>query len=148
MPGQQERDGSLIFCVSVEERIPPQHLLKRIGTPANYVLPQLRGDFEMLQAREGRPSVSPADSSTPTTANRLLNDVLKGAFLDNLMGSPEVKPLLSDECFSVDETLLQAWASQAFLERIARKDGPSPKESGTGERYSLSKGGKKRAKGD
>jgi hypothetical protein len=29
------------------------------------------------------------------------------------MGAPEVKPLLSDEHFSVDGTLLQAWASHA-----------------------------------
>lgn len=33
------------------------------------------------------------------------------------MGAPEVKPLLSDEHFSVDGTLLQAWASHASLER-------------------------------
>ena len=41
-----------------------------------------------------------------------------GRFLDKLMGVPEVKPLLSDEHFSVDGTLLQAWASHASLERI------------------------------
>jgi hypothetical protein len=41
-----------------------------------------------------------------------------GRFLEKLMGAPEVKPLLSDEHFSVDGTLLQAWASHASLERI------------------------------
>jgi hypothetical protein len=34
------------------------------------------------------------------------------------MGAPEVKPLLSDERFSVDDTLLQTWALYASLERI------------------------------
>ncbi len=33
-------------------------------------------------------------------------------FLEKLMGAPEVKPLLSDEHFSVDGTLLQAVESQ------------------------------------
>jgi hypothetical protein len=33
------------------------------------------------------------------------------------MGAPEVKPLLRDEYFLVDGTLLQAWASHASLER-------------------------------
>jgi hypothetical protein len=34
-----------------------------------------------------------------------------GKFLEKLMGAPEVKPLLSDEHFSVDGTLLQpSWA--------------------------------------
>ena len=41
-----------------------------------------------------------------------------GKFLQKLMGAPEVKPLLSDEHFSVDGTLPQAWASHASLERM------------------------------
>jgi hypothetical protein len=36
------------------------------------------------------------------------------------MGAPEVMPLLSNEHFSVDGTLLQAWAS---LKSFRRKDG-------------------------
>ena len=39
-------------------------------------------------------------------------------FLGKLMAAPEVKPLLSDEHFSVDGTLLRAWASHGSLERI------------------------------
>lgn len=38
-----------------------------------------------------------------------------GLFLEKLMGAPEVKPLLNDDYFSVDGTLLQAWASHASL---------------------------------
>ena len=36
------------------------------------------------------------------------NDNVMGLFLEKPMGAPEVKPLLSDEHFSVDGTLLQA----------------------------------------
>jgi hypothetical protein len=63
------------------------------------------------------------------------------------MGAPEVKPLLSDEHFSVDGTLLQAWASHASLERVDGQDDPPP-PSGPGEGFGQTKGGKKRAKGD
>jgi hypothetical protein len=64
------------------------------------------------------------------------------------MGAPEVKPLLSDEYFSVDGTLLQAWASHASLERIDGQDDPPPPPSGLGEGFGAPKPGKKRAKGD
>jgi hypothetical protein len=69
-------------------------------------------------------------------------------FLEKLMGAPEVKPLLSDEHFSVDGTLLQAWASHASLERIDGEDDPPPPPSGPGEGFGAPKPGKKRAKGD
>ena len=65
-----------------------------------------------------------------------------------VMGAPEVKPLLSDEHFSVDGTLLQAWASHASLERIDGEEDPPPPPSGPGEGIGTPKPGKKRAKGD
>jgi hypothetical protein len=88
----------------------------------------------------------------PTTftknRERLLNDDVMGRFLEKLMRAPEVKPLLSDEHFSVDGTLLQAWASHASLERIDPEDDPPPPPSGPGEGFGAPKPGKKRAKGD
>ena len=69
-------------------------------------------------------------------------------FLKKLMGAPEVKPLLSDEHFSVDGTLLQAWASHASLERIDGQEDPPPPPSGPGEGFGAPKPGRKRAKGD
>jgi hypothetical protein len=71
-----------------------------------------------------------------------------GRFLEKLMGTPDVKPLLSDEHFSVDGTLLQAWASHASLERIDGQDDPPPPPSGPGEGFGAPKPGRKRAKGD
>jgi IS5 family transposase len=88
----------------------------------------------------------------PTTftknRERLLNEQVMGKFLEKLMGAPEVKPLLSNEHFSVDGTLLQAWASHASLERIDGQDDPSPPPSGPGEGFGAPKQGRKRAKGD
>ena len=64
--------------------------------------------------------LTPDDSIwQPTTftknRDRLLNEQGMGRFLEKLMGAAEVKPLLSNEHFSVDGTLLQAWASHASL---------------------------------
>lgn len=43
-------------------------------------------------------------------------------FLELLLAAPEVKPLVSSEHFSVDGTLLRAWASHSSLERIDGSD--------------------------
>lgn len=71
-----------------------------------------------------------------------------GLFLEKLMGAPEVKPLLSDDHFSVDGTLLQAWASHASLKRIDGQEVPPLQPTGPGEGFGAPKEGKKRAKGD
>jgi len=192
MRGQQERSGSLFSYVSIEERIPASHPLRRIRKLADQALDRLNPTFCELYAAEGRPSVPPEQlllaslvqafygirserllleqlhynllfrwfvglspddpiwHATTFTKNRerLLNDQVMGRFLEKLMGAPEVKPLLSDEHFSVDGTLLQAWASHASLERIDAQDDPPPPPSGPGEGFGQPKEGKKRAKGD
>lgn len=86
----------------------------------------------------------------PTTftknRDRLLNEHVICRFLDKLMGASDVQPLLSDEHFSVDGTLLQSWASHASLERSdGDEDQPS---SGPGEGFGATKDEKKRARGD
>ena len=69
-------------------------------------------------------------------------------FLELLLAAPEVKPLLSSEHFSVDGTLLRAWASHSSLERIdGSDDDPPPPSGGNGFGGTAGKE-KKRAKGD
>ena len=85
----------------------------------------------------------------PLHRDRLLNDDVMGLFLEQLLAAPAVKPLLSDEHFSVDGTLLQAWASHASLKRIdGQEKDPPPPPTGPGEGFGAPKEGKKRAKGD
>jgi len=162
MRGHRERSGCLFSYVSIEERIPASHPLRRIRKLADQALDRANPICCELYASEGRPSVPPEQLLPasllqefygirselllleqlhynllfrwfvslspddpiwhPTTftknLERLLNDQVMGCFLERLMGAPEVKPLLSDEHFSVDGTLLQAWVSYAWLERI------------------------------
>lgn len=178
--------------MSIEERIPASHPLRRIRKLADQALDRLNPTFCELYASEGRPSVPPEQLLLasllqafygirserllleqlhynllfrwfvglspddpiwhPTTftknRERLLNEQVMGRFLEKLMGAPEVKPLLSDEHFSVDGTLLQAWASHASLERIDGKEDPPPPPSGPGDGFGAPKPGRQRAKGD
>jgi transposase len=150
MRGQQELSGSLYSYLSIEERIPVSHPLRRIRQLADQALDRLNPTFCALYAAEGRPSVPPEQLLLasllqafygirserllleqlqynllfrwfvglgpddpiwhPTTftknRERLLNEELMARFLNKVMAAPEVQPLLSDEHFSVDGTLL------------------------------------------
>ena len=57
-------------------------------------------------------------SSFSKNRERLLNERVLALFLETLLGMEEVKPLLSNEHFSVDGALLQAWASHASLKAV------------------------------
>jgi transposase len=63
--------------------------------------------------------------------DRLLEADVAAKFLAAVLAHPQVKPLLSDEHFSVDGTLIEAWAS---LKSFRAKDGgdepPSPGRNG------------------
>ena len=72
------------------------------------------------------------DASTfSKNRDRLLAGEVAQRFLDELLARPEVKRLLSSDHFSVDGTLIQAWASQ---KSFRRKDGgdepPGPGRNG------------------
>jgi hypothetical protein len=58
---------------------------------------------------------------------RLQEGEVFGRFMSILLGHPQVKPLLSDEHFSVDGTLIEAWASQ---KSFRAKDGSDDNGSG------------------
>jgi transposase len=70
-------------------------------------------------------------SSFSKNRDRLLAGEVAQRFLAELLARPEVKRLLSSEHFSVDGTLIQAWAS---LKSFRRKDGgdepPGPGRNG------------------
>ena len=71
--------------------------------------------------------LSPADPVWDPTAftknrDRLQNGEVFKKFMTRLLNQPQVKPLLSDEHFSVDGTLIEAWASQ---KSFRPKDGSS-----------------------
>ena len=67
----------------------------------------------------------PVWDPTSFTKNRerLQNGDVFTKFMTKLLNHPQVKPLLSDEHFSVDETLIEAWASQKSFRPKDGSDG-------------------------
>jgi transposase len=72
------------------------------------------------------------DASTfSKNRDRLLTHEIAQGFLSSLIGLPEVKALMSAEHFSVDGTLLKAWASmKSFRPRDGSGEPPQPGRNG------------------
>jgi len=68
-------------------------------------------------------------SSFSKNRDRLLEGEIAAKFLAAVMAQPKVKRLLSSDHFSVDGTLLEAWAS---IKSFRRKDGGDNDSSGPG----------------
>lgn len=135
--------------------IPPEQLLLALLLQAIYGIRSERMLIEQLDYNllfRWFVGLNPDDSVWhPTTftknRDRLLHEELMAQFLELLLAAPEVRPLLSSEHFSVDGTLLRAWASHSSLERIDGLDDAPPPPSG-GKGFGENVAGKKRAKGD
>ncbi|WP_026610854.1 IS5 family transposase [Methylocaldum szegediense] len=74
--------------------------------------------------------------------DRLLNERISRQFFERVVVLAEWQELLSDEHFSVDGTLIQAWAS---MKRFVRKDGSSPPPEDGGRNPTVDFKGEKRA---
>ena len=76
---------------------------------------------------------APVWDVTVFTKNRdrlLAGDIARG-FLAAVLADPQVKPLLSDEHFSVDGTLIEAWASmKSFRPKDGSGEPPTPGRNG------------------
>ena len=81
--------------------------------------PSLDGGFELAELSRPRRRFKSAFSARKATfsksRDRLLSHEIAQEFLSSLLGLPEVKGLLSAEHFSVDGTMLKAWASMKSL---------------------------------
>src|SRR6266568_2161682 len=110
MRGPDEKQGEVFSYVPLEDRIPRDHPLRRIRPMVDRGLQEMWSHFEALYARRGRPSIAP---------ERLLGAVLLQA------GEHD---LLSEEHFTVDGTLIQAWASR---NSFVPKEKPPQKGSGS-----------------
>jgi transposase len=135
--------------------IPPEQLLLPLPLQAIYGIGSRRMLIEQLDYNllfrwfAGLNPDGPVWHPTTFTKNRdrVLNEEFMAKFLELLLAAPEVKALLSSEHFSVDGTLLRAWASHSSLERIdGLDDGPPTPSDGKG--FGGNASGKKRTKGD
>jgi transposase len=148
--------------VSLEDRVPRDHPLRRIRETVDQVLRGMAKDFDGMYAKTGRPSVPPErllravllqvfytvrserllmeqmnynllfrwfvglEMDEPVwnhavfskNRERVLNQEVAQEFFGRVLA--QVKPHLSDEHFTVDGTLIEAWASQKSFQK---KDG-------------------------
>ena len=130
-----------IYSAVGRPSIPPEQLLRALLLQAFFSVRSERQLMEQLTYNMmfrwfvGLSMDAPVWDVTVFTKNRdrlLEGDVARG-FLMALLADPRVKPLLSDEHFSVDGTLIEAWASMKSFR--PRDGGGEPPEGGrNGER--------------
>jgi len=108
--------------------IPPERLLRAMLLQAFY---GIRSERQLMERIEydllfrwfvglGVDDAAWDHSSFTTNRERLLEGEISAKFLAAVLAQPKVKRLLSSDHFSVDGTLLEAWAS---IKSFRRKDG-------------------------
>jgi transposase len=111
--------------------IPPEQLLSALLLQAFYSIRSERQLMEQLDYNllyRWFVGLAPDDrvwDATTFTKNgeRLQRGDVFQKFMTKLLNHPQVKPLLSDEHFSVDGTLIEAWASQKSFKPKDGSDG-------------------------
>jgi transposase len=114
------RNLGRLYASEGRPSIPPEQLLSALLLQVFYGIRSERQLMEQLDYNllyrwfVGLSPDDPVWDPTSFTKNRdrLQNGGVFAKFMTKLLNHPQVKPLLSDEHFSVDGTLIEAWASQ------------------------------------
>jgi transposase/IS5 family transposase len=167
MRGLEKRQNALFCYVSLEDRVPREHPLRRLRVLVNSILASMSSLLEERYSHTGRPSIPPEQllralllqilftvrserqlmeqldynllyrwfvglgvddvvwDRTVFSINRdrLLGTDLAREFFNRVLYLAEWQGFVSDEHFSVDGTLIEAWASH---KSFVRKDGDGP----------------------
>jgi transposase len=132
-----ELDRSLARLYASDGRpsIPPEQLLSALLLQVFY---GIRSEHQLMEQLDynllyrwfvGLSADDPVWDPTTFTKNRdrLQNGAVFAKFMSKLLNHPQVKPLLSDAHFSVDGTLIEAWASH---KSFRPKDGSGGDDDG------------------
>src|SRR5208283_5017420 len=138
MRGADSKQEGMFSYVSPESRIPTNHPLRPIRAIIAEALTQMDRKLESLYSQNGRPSIAPErliralllqvlytirsermlveqpvwDHSTfSKNRDRLFGADIARDLFDSIIAQAHATGLLSDEHFSVDGALIQAWAS-------------------------------------
>ena len=118
--GELNRSLGKLYASEGRPSIPPEQLLSALLLQVFYGIRSERQLMEQLDYNflyrwfVGLSPDDPVWDPTTFTKNRdrLQNGEVFTKFMSKLLNHPQVRPLLSDEHFSVDATLIEAWASQ------------------------------------
>jgi len=133
--GELNRSLGRLYSSEGRPSIPPEQLLSALLLQVFYGIRSERQLMEQLDYNllyrwfVGLSPDDPVWDPTTFTKNRsrLENGEVFSKFMARLLNHPQVKPLLSDEHFSVDGTLIEAWASQ---KSFRPKDGSGDDDNG------------------
>jgi transposase len=136
------RDFNKLYARAGRPSIPPERLLRALLLQAFYTVRSERQLMEQLDYNllfrwfVGLSADDPVWDATVFCKNRdrLLDGDIAAKFFASVLNLPQVRKLLSSEHFSVDGTLIEAWAS---MKSFVPKDGgdpPSGKNHGGGGR--------------
>ncbi len=173
MRGLQDKQTTMWACISIEERIPNEHPLRKIKKLADQQLGKLSAVFNQMYSQVGRPSIAPErvlkslllialhsvrserqfceqlqynllfrwfldmeleENSFDATVfsknrERLMEYEVGRLFFDAVMNQAREANLISEDHFSVDGTLIEAWASLKSF-RPKGEDQPGDKDQG------------------
>ena len=133
--GELSRSLGKLYASKGRPSIAPEQLLSALLLQVLYGIRSERQLMEQLDYNllyRWFVGLSPDDLVwDPTTFTKNRDRLQKGdvftKFMSKLLNHPQVKPLLSDEHFSVDGTLIEAWASQ---KSFRPKDGSGDHDGG------------------
>ncbi len=128
---------SKLYAREGRPSIPPERLLRALLLQAFYTVRSERQLMEQLDYNllfrwfVGLSTDDPVWDATVFCKNRerLLDGDIACKFMTTVLNLPQVRQLLSSEHFSVDGTLIEAWAS---MKSFVPKDGSGPTPSGGG----------------
>ena len=127
--GALERDFAALYSPIGRPSIPPEKLLRAMLLQAFYSIRSERLLMERLEydllfrwfVGIGVDDAAWDHSTFSKNRDRLLEGDIAAKFLAAVLAQPKVKRLLSSDHFSVDGTLIEAWAS---MKSVRPRDGP------------------------
>ncbi|MGH8337770.1 MAG: IS5 family transposase [Gammaproteobacteria bacterium] len=172
MRGEDLQQNALFSYLSLEQRVPQDHPLRKLRPLVDTVLAKLSRRFTAMYSQLGRPSIPPEKllralllqvlytirserllmeqldynllfrwfvglnmddavwDATVYSKNRerLLEGDVAEAFFAEVLGVAKEYDLLSDEHFTVDGTLIEAWASQKSFQKKSEGEVAAPPE--------------------
>jgi transposase len=131
-------DFDRLYARTGRPSVPPEKLLKALLLQVLYTVRSERLLMEQLDYNllfrwfVGLNMDDPVWDPTTFTKNRqrLLNGEIAERFFERVLAQARARDLLSDEHFTVDATLIEAWASLKSFRRTAGGDGPPPDDPG------------------
>jgi transposase len=141
MRGKDLQQHELFSYGSLEQRVPADHPLRPIRVMVDEALKEMSARFDDIYGEEGRKSIPPERllralllQMLYTVRSERMLMVVSEEFFSLIVQQARSRKLLSDEHFTVDGTLIEAWAGHKSFQSKQLKDdvlNPPPPDPGS-----------------